>query len=59
MKAKNLVKLSFYSRSVNEGFARAAAAAFAQTGERWRPSWPRRTPPCPNWRTSRPPSAKQ
>lgn len=32
MKAKNLVKLSFYSRSVNEGFARGALAAFlAQT----------------------------
>ena len=28
MKAKNLVKLSFYSRSVNEGFARGALAAF-------------------------------
>ena len=27
MKAKNLVKLSFYSRSVNEGFARGALAA--------------------------------
>ena len=29
MKAKNLVKLSFYSRSVNEGFARGVAACFA------------------------------
>ena len=28
MKSKNLVKLSFYSRSVNEGFARGALAAF-------------------------------
>ena len=28
MKAKNLAKLSFYSRSVNEGFARGALAAF-------------------------------
>ena len=28
MKAKNMVKLSFYSRSVNEGFARGALAAF-------------------------------
>ncbi|WP_394966607.1 anti-sigma F factor [Candidatus Allofournierella merdipullorum] len=28
MKAKNLVKLSFYSRSVNEGFARGALAVF-------------------------------
>lgn len=28
MKAKNLVKLSFYSRSVNEGFARGALASF-------------------------------
>lgn len=28
MKAKNLVKLSFCSRSVNEGFARGALAAF-------------------------------
>lgn len=28
MKAKNLVKFSFYSRSVNEGFARGALAAF-------------------------------
>ena len=28
MKAKNLVKLSFYSRSVNEGFARGALVAF-------------------------------
>ena len=28
MKAKNLVKLSFYSRSVNEGFARGALAAY-------------------------------
>ena len=28
MKAKNLVKLSFYSRSVNEGFARGTLAAF-------------------------------
>ncbi|HJB67989.1 MAG TPA: anti-sigma F factor [Candidatus Fournierella excrementigallinarum] len=28
MKAKNLIKLSFYSRSVNEGFARGALAAF-------------------------------
>lgn len=28
MKAKNLVKLSFYARSVNEGFARGALAAF-------------------------------
>ena len=28
MKAKNLVKLSFYSRSVNEAFTRGALAAF-------------------------------
>lgn len=28
MKAKNMVKLSFYSRSVNESFARGALAAF-------------------------------
>lgn len=49
MKAKNLVKLSFYSRSVNEGFA----------GARWRPFLAQADPPCPNWRTSRPPSAKQ
>ena len=29
MKAENYIKLEFPSRSVNEGFARAAAAAFA------------------------------
>ena len=29
MKALNTVKITFPSRSVNEGFARAAAAAFA------------------------------
>lgn len=28
MKAQNLVKFTFYSRSVNEGFARGAVAAF-------------------------------
>ena len=28
MKAQNLAKFSFYSRSVNEGFARGAVAAF-------------------------------
>ena len=28
MKAYNLMKISFYSRSVNEGFARGALAAF-------------------------------
>lgn len=28
MKAQNLVKFTFYSRSVNEGFARGALAAF-------------------------------
>ena len=28
MKANNLMKISFYSRSVNEGFARGALAAF-------------------------------
>ena len=28
MKLLNQVKISFYSRSVNEGFARAALAAF-------------------------------
>ena len=33
MKAKNLVKLSFYSRSVNEGFARGALAAFLAQAE--------------------------
>ena len=29
MKADNYIKIEFPSRSVNEGFARAAAAAFA------------------------------
>ena len=29
MKGENYIKLEFPSRSVNEGFARAAAAAFA------------------------------
>ena len=29
MKSENYIKIEFPSRSVNEGFARAAAAAFA------------------------------
>ena len=29
MRAENYIKIEFPSRSVNEGFARAAAAAFA------------------------------
>ena len=33
MKAENYIKFEFPSRSVNEGFARAAAAAFAAVSE--------------------------
>ena len=40
MKMINQVKFTFFSRSVNESFARAALAAFLAQADPTVPSWP-------------------